>query len=133
MPVVTRLREKLAQILLIPTMLQGAAHTSHHTVSIVTAQTSCHVAVDESNRNQLASLTTANQWSFAYLEVNCESANQHANFSFNLLTEFFFFKLFPSVICNEVVRGLDVHLDHFFFFLFQLQLNQTVTSNCSDQ
>lgn len=30
--------------------------------------TSCHVAVDESNRNQLASLTTANQWNFAYLE-----------------------------------------------------------------
>ena len=46
----------------------GAAHISHHTVSIVTAQTICHVAVDQSNHNQLASLTTANQWNFAYLE-----------------------------------------------------------------
>ena len=41
--------------------LLGAAHISYRTVSIVTAQTSCHVAVDESNRNQLESLTTANQ------------------------------------------------------------------------
>lgn len=45
--------------------LLGAAHTSYRTVSIVIAQKSCHVAVDESNRNQLASLTIA---IFAYLD-----------------------------------------------------------------
>lgn len=50
------------------TDLLGAAHTSHRTVSIVTAQTSCHIALDESNRNQLASFTTAHKWNFAYLE-----------------------------------------------------------------
>ena len=50
------------------TDLLGAAHTSPHTVSIVTSQASCHVAVVESNRNQLASSTAANQWNFAYLE-----------------------------------------------------------------
>ena len=44
------------------------AHISHRTVSIVTTQTSFHGAVDDSNRNQLASLTTANEWNFAYLE-----------------------------------------------------------------
>ena len=45
-----------------------AAHTSPCTVSIVTTQTSGHVALDESHRNQLASFTAANQWNFAYLE-----------------------------------------------------------------
>lgn len=45
----------------------GAAPTSHRAVSIVTAQTSFHVALDELNRYQLSSFTTANQWNFAYL------------------------------------------------------------------
>ena len=50
------------------TDLLGAAHISHRTVSIVTAQTICHVALDQSNRNRLASLATVNQWNFAYLK-----------------------------------------------------------------
>lgn len=50
------------------TDLLGAAQASHCTVLIVTAQTSCHIAVDESNCNQLAYLITANQWNFASLE-----------------------------------------------------------------
>ena len=77
---ITRLREKPSQILLIPTMtafcLQilivltyWGLHTPFTcTVSIVIAQTSCHIAVDESNHNQLTNLIAANQWNFANLE-----------------------------------------------------------------
>ena len=43
------------------TDLLGAAQTSHRTVLIVTAQTSCHIAPDESNHFMLARFTTANQ------------------------------------------------------------------------
>ena len=45
-----------------------AVHASHSTILIANAQKSFQVAVGESNRNQLASLTTGNQWDFAYLE-----------------------------------------------------------------
>ena len=47
--------------------LLGAAHGFHHTFSLMTAQKSCHVAVDEFYCNHLASLTIANQWNFTYL------------------------------------------------------------------
>lgn len=38
------------------TALLGAAHASHDAVSIVTAHLSCHIAVDESSRNELSIL-----------------------------------------------------------------------------
>ena len=49
------------------TDLLGAAHTFHRTVSIVTAQTNCHIALNESNHYLLASFATASQRNFAYL------------------------------------------------------------------
>lgn len=53
-------------------MVTAVAHTSHSTFSIVTVQRNCHIAVDESNRNQLfflpkVLLLIINQWNFASL------------------------------------------------------------------
>lgn len=45
----------------------GAAHVSLHWLKC-DCTTRCQVAGDESSRNQLASLTTANQWNLANLE-----------------------------------------------------------------
>lgn len=47
--------------------LLESAHTSHITVSILTAQTSCHIVLDEGNCNQMVSFAAANQWNLAYL------------------------------------------------------------------
>lgn len=57
------------------TDLLGAVHSPHHTVSMVRAQTSCHVGVGGSNCNQLASFTTANWWNIAYLGGNLWQKN----------------------------------------------------------
>ena len=49
------------------TGLLGAPHNSHRTVSIMTAQTNFHIALDKSNHYLLAIFTTAKQWNLAYL------------------------------------------------------------------
>ena len=73
MPIVTRLREQLSQILLIPTMLALCLqklivltycelHTPFTPLSqLGLQQTSCHIAEEEFNQTQLTSLITANQ------------------------------------------------------------------------
>lgn len=100
----------------------GELHTPLTTLSIVSAQTSCHVGVGESNRNQLARFTTANWWNFAYqggnlwrkncmLEKKLQFWNQHANSSFNQYKNLFFPKLFTRVI--EVAERQKAVWNHF--------------------
>lgn len=62
-------------------------HTPLTTLSIVSAQTSWHVGVGESNRNQLASFATANWWNFAYLGGNLWRKNdmlEQCNFEISM-------------------------------------------------
>ena len=89
-----KLREKPAQIFLIATMLAfcwqiltvigNSTHLSPHCLKCNCTNKLARSAVYGSNHNQLASLTTANQCNFAYLEGKVWRKNLTCNFGISM-------------------------------------------------